>query len=60
MTFMSASRHLVLVLGVALLFAVPLGVSAAGAGHGSLDPSFGKGGIVTTAAGPVGAGAPRS
>src|SRR5436190_5622518 len=51
MKFVPDSRRLVLVLGMALLLAVPLGVSAAGAGHGSLDPGFGKGGIVTTAVG---------
>jgi uncharacterized delta-60 repeat protein len=44
-------RSSVLFVGVALLFAVPFGVTAASSGHGSLDPSFGKGGIVTTAIG---------
>src|SRR5207247_1799220 len=52
MRFVSDSRPLVPILGMALLLALPLGVSAADAGHGSLDPSFGKGGIVTTAVGP--------
>ena len=48
MKFVCDSRPLVPVLGMALLLALPLGVSAAGAGHGSLDPSFGQGGKVTT------------
>ena len=45
------SRRLVPISGMVVLLAVPLGVSAARAGHGSLDPSFGKGGIVETAIG---------
>jgi hypothetical protein len=51
MKFVSDSRRLVPVLGAALVLVLPFGVSAAGAGHGSLDPSFGKGGTVTTAVG---------
>lgn len=39
------------VIGVALALALPLGVSAGGAGHGSLDPRFGSGGIVRTSIG---------
>jgi hypothetical protein len=54
MKFVSDSRRLVPVLGAALLLAVPLGVSAAGAGHGSLDPSFGEGGHRHNRVRPVG------
>src|SRR5207249_2855146 len=45
----SSGRRMALGIVVALALAVPYAVAAAG--HGSLDPSFGKGGVVTTAIG---------
>ena len=52
----AAGRRSALV-GVALLLGLPLGVAAAGGAHGSLDASFGKGGMVTTAVGRYGGAA---
>jgi hypothetical protein len=52
MRFLPGRRSSVSTFGVALLLAIPLGVAAAaGGGHGSLDPTFGKGGKVTTVVG---------
>jgi uncharacterized delta-60 repeat protein len=43
----AVGRRSVLLIGAAFLLVLPLGVAASG-GHGSLDLSFGRGGIVTT------------